>query len=180
MLSYRVQIVVRYFEGYRIFLRNSKIRFESICSVTFFIYDKIVGFGVEEKRRLMRDDTMWQFYEWQQRQFYNKQSIFFRYGILISFKIMVNIFDQIMYFIFILFFYGLIVVYQGYFFQRIYRLEVFLFIQRGDVTIDRRYRVYYFKVKDLLISWEFLLCGCWVLFLVFCFLNVSDKQGGGK
>ncbi|KAM4838609.1 pleckstrin homology domain-containing family A member 5 [Urocitellus parryii] len=140
MPSHRTQIMARYPEGYRTLPRNSKTRPESICSVTPSSHDKTVGAGAEEKRRSMRDDTMWQLYEWQQRQFYNKQSTLPRHSSLSSPKTMVNISDQTMHSIPTSPSHGSIAVYQGYSPQRTYRSEVSSPIQRGDVTIDRRHR----------------------------------------
>ncbi|XP_048643196.1 pleckstrin homology domain-containing family A member 5 isoform X10 [Marmota marmota marmota] len=140
MPSHRAQIMARYPEGYRTLPRNSKTRPESICSVTPSSHDKTVGAGAEEKRRSMRDDTMWQLYEWQQRQFYNKQSTLPRHSSLSSPKTMVNISDQTMHSIPTSPSHGSIAAYQGYSPQRTYRSEVSSPIQRGDVTIDRRHR----------------------------------------
>ncbi|XP_070266721.1 pleckstrin homology domain-containing family A member 5 isoform X11 [Myotis yumanensis] len=145
MPSHRAQVVVRYPEGYRTLPRNSKTRPESLCSVTPSPHDKTVGPGAEEKRRSMRDDTMWQLYEWQQRQFYNKQSTLPRHGTLTSPKTMVNISDQTMHSIPTSPSHGSIAAYQGYSPQRTYRSEVTSPIQRGDVTIDRRHRAHHPK-----------------------------------
>ncbi|XP_069347621.1 pleckstrin homology domain-containing family A member 5 isoform X7 [Eulemur rufifrons] len=145
MPSHRAQIVARYPEGYRTLPRNSKTRPESICSVTPSTHDKAVGPGAEEKRRSMRDDTMWQLYEWQQRQFYNKQSTLPRHSTLSSPKTMVNISDQTMHSIPTSPSHGSIATYQGYSPQRTYRSEVTSPIQRGDVTIDRRHRAHHPK-----------------------------------
>ncbi|XP_035875183.1 pleckstrin homology domain-containing family A member 5 isoform X16 [Phyllostomus discolor] len=145
MPSHRAQIVARYPEGYRTLPRNSKTRPESICSVTPSTHDRAVGSGAEEKRRSMRDDTMWQLYEWQQRQFYNKQGTLPRHGTLTSPKTMVNISDQTMHSIPTSPSHGSIAAYQGYSPQRTYRSEVSSPIQRGDVTIDRRHRAHHPK-----------------------------------
>ncbi|XP_057559972.1 pleckstrin homology domain-containing family A member 5 isoform X2 [Hippopotamus amphibius kiboko] len=145
MPSHRAQIVARYPEGYRTLPRNSKTRPESICSVTPSAHDKTAGPGAEEKRRSMRDDTMWQLYEWQQRQFYNKQGTLPRHGTLTSPKTMVNISDQTMHSIPTSPSHGSIAAYQGYSPQRTYRSEVSSPIQRGDVTIDRRHRPHHPK-----------------------------------
>ncbi|XP_004390292.1 pleckstrin homology domain-containing family A member 5 isoform X3 [Trichechus manatus latirostris] len=145
MPSHRAQIVARYPEGYRTLPRNSKTRPESICSVTPSAHDKTVGPGAEEKRRSMRDDTMWQLYEWQQRQFYNKQSTLPRHSTLSSPKTMVNISDQTMHSIPTSPSHGSIAPYQGYSPQRTYRSEVSSPTQRGDVTIDRRHRAHHPK-----------------------------------
>uniref|UniRef100_A0A8C7EJH8 Pleckstrin homology domain containing A5 n=1 Tax=Neovison vison TaxID=452646 RepID=A0A8C7EJH8_NEOVI len=145
MPSHRAQVMARYPEGYRTLPRNSKTRPESICSVTPSTHDQAVGPGAEEKRRSMRDDTMWQLYEWQQRQFYNKQSTLPRHGPLTSPKTMVNISDQTMHSIPTSPSHGSIAAYQGYSPQRTYRSEVSSPIQRGDVTIDRRHRAHHPK-----------------------------------
>uniref|UniRef100_A0A2K5QVN7 Pleckstrin homology domain containing A5 n=1 Tax=Cebus imitator TaxID=2715852 RepID=A0A2K5QVN7_CEBIM len=145
MPSHRAQIMARYPEGYRTLPRNSKTRPESICSVTPSTHDKSLGPGAEEKRRSMRDDTMWQLYEWQQRQFYNKQSTLPRHSSLSSPKTMVNISDQTMHSIPTSPSHGSIAAYQGYSPQRTYRSEVSSPIQRGDVTIDRRHRAHHPK-----------------------------------
>ncbi|XP_032972774.1 pleckstrin homology domain-containing family A member 5 isoform X10 [Rhinolophus ferrumequinum] len=145
MPSHRAPIVARYPEGYRTLPRNSKTRPESICSVTPSTHDKTIGPAAEEKRRSMRDDTMWQLYEWQQRQFYNKQSTLPRHGTLTSPKTMVNISDQTMHSIPTSPSHGSIAAYQGYSPQRTYRSEVSSPIQRGDVTIDRRHRTHHQK-----------------------------------
>ncbi|XP_058938707.1 pleckstrin homology domain-containing family A member 5 isoform X16 [Kogia breviceps] len=145
MPSHRAQIVARYPEGYRTLPRNSKTRPESICSVTPSVHDKTAGPGAEEKRRSMRDDTMWQLYEWQQRQFYNKQGTLPRHGTLTSPKTMVNISDQTMHSIPTSPSHGSIAAYQGFSPQRTYRSEVSSPIQRGDVTIDRRHRAHHPK-----------------------------------
>uniref|UniRef100_A0ABI7Y7P8 Pleckstrin homology domain containing A5 n=1 Tax=Felis catus TaxID=9685 RepID=A0ABI7Y7P8_FELCA len=148
MPSHRAQVMARYPEGYRTLPRNSKTRPESICSVTPSTRDKTVGPGAEEKRRSMRDDTMWQLYEWQQRQFYNKQSTLPRHGTLTSPKTMVNISDQTMHSIPTSPSHGSIAAYQGYSPQRTYRSEVSSPIQRGDVTIDRRHRAHHPKLSQ--------------------------------
>uniref|UniRef100_A0A803SZ93 Pleckstrin homology domain containing A5 n=1 Tax=Anolis carolinensis TaxID=28377 RepID=A0A803SZ93_ANOCA len=117
MPSHRAQAIPRYPEGYRTLPRNTKSRPESICSVTPSIYDKSLGsLPPDDKRRSMRDDTMWQLYEWQQRQFYNKQSTLTRHA-----------------------------GFQGYSPQRNYRSEVSSPVQRGDITIDRRHRSHHSK-----------------------------------
>ncbi|XP_056655307.1 pleckstrin homology domain-containing family A member 5 isoform X23 [Monodelphis domestica] len=70
MPSHRTHVVPRYPEGYRTLPRNTKTRPESICGITPSAHDRTMGAPTEDKRRSMRDDTMWQLYEWQQRQFY--------------------------------------------------------------------------------------------------------------
>nr|XP_014428123.1 pleckstrin homology domain-containing family A member 5 isoform X8 [Pelodiscus sinensis] len=146
MPSHRPQVVPRYPEGYRTLPRNSKTRPESVCSVTPSVYDQTIGTGTaEEKRRSMRDDTMWQLYEWQQRQFYNKQTTLTRHSTLSSPKTMINISDQVMHSIPTSPSHGSITGYQGYSPQRTYRSEVPSPVQRADVTIDRRHRMHHVK-----------------------------------
>ncbi|KAM9246697.1 pleckstrin homology domain-containing family A member 5 isoform 3-T3 [Leptosomus discolor] len=146
MPSHRPQVLPRYPEGYRTLPRNSKARPESLCSVTPSAYDRGVGpVTAEEKRRSMRDDTMWQLYEWQQRQFYNKQTTLTRHSTLSSPKTMINISDQTMHSIPTSPSHGSITGFQGYSPQRTYRSEVSSPVQRGDVTIDRRHRTHHTK-----------------------------------
>ncbi|XP_052576022.1 pleckstrin homology domain-containing family A member 5 isoform X25 [Peromyscus californicus insignis] len=144
MPSHRAQIVARYPEGYRTLPRNSKTRPESICSVTPSGHEKS-GPGTEEKRRSMRDDTMWQLYEWQQRQFYHKQSTLPRHSCLSSPKAMVKVSDQTMHSIPTSPSHGSVAAYPGFSPQRTYRSEVSSPIQRGDVTVDRRHRAHHPK-----------------------------------
>lgn len=145
MPSHRAQVVARYPEGYRTLPRNSKTRPESLCGGAPAPHDRAGGPGAEEKRRSMRDDTMWQLYEWQQRQFYSKQGTLPRHGALASPKTMVNISDQTMHSIPTSPSHGSIAAYQGYSPQRAYRPEVTSPIQRGEVTIDRRHRAHHPK-----------------------------------
>ncbi|MEQ2172924.1 Pleckstrin y domain-containing A member 5, partial [Goodea atripinnis] len=79
MPSHRAQMVPCYPEGYRTLPRNSMMRPESICSVAGSVYDRalrpVSTISTAEKRKSMRDDTMWQLYEWQQRQAFSRQSL---------------------------------------------------------------------------------------------------------
>lgn len=81
MPSHHAPIVPRYPDGYRTLPRNSLMRPESICSVSGSVYDRVLrpsstsNFTAAEKRRSLRDDTMWQLYEWQQRQAFSRQSL---------------------------------------------------------------------------------------------------------
>ncbi|XP_005364607.1 pleckstrin homology domain-containing family A member 5 isoform X11 [Microtus ochrogaster] len=144
MPSHRAQIVARYPEGYRTLPRNNKIRPESICSVAPSGHEK-AGPGTEEKRRSMRDDTMWQLYEWQQRQFYHKQSTLPRHSCLSSPKAMGKPPDQMMHSIPTSPSHGSVAAYPGFSPPRTYRSEVSSPIQRGDVTVDRRHRAHHPK-----------------------------------
>ncbi|XP_051546684.1 pleckstrin homology domain-containing family A member 5-like isoform X15 [Myxocyprinus asiaticus] len=83
MPSHRAQIVPRYPEGYRTLPRNM-LRPDSICSVAGSVYDRALQPTTAEKRRSIRDDTMWQLYEWQQRQAHSRLG----YGTLPSPKTM--------------------------------------------------------------------------------------------
>ncbi|CAN9508024.1 unnamed protein product [Ophioblennius macclurei] len=102
MPSHRAQMVPRYPEGYRTLPRNSMMRPDSICSVAGLTYDRALRpaststVTSAEKRRSMRDDTMWQLYEWQQRQAFSRHSLaqptaMGHYGTLPSTKTMGNI-----------------------------------------------------------------------------------------
>ncbi|KAM9029658.1 pleckstrin homology domain-containing family A member 5 isoform 20-T20 [Ara ararauna] len=149
MPSHRPQALPRYPEGYRTLPRNSKARPESLCSITPSAYDRAIGpVTAEEKRRSMRDDTMWQLYEWQQRQFYNKQTTLTRHSTLSSPKTMINISDQTMHSIPTSPSHGSIAGFQGYSPQRTYRSEVSSPVQRGDITIDRRHRTHHTKLTQ--------------------------------
>ncbi|KAJ8245369.1 hypothetical protein GJAV_G00270020 [Gymnothorax javanicus] len=70
MPSQRPVGVPRYPDGYRTLPRNSLVRPDSVCSLTPSLYDRTLGpsASAAEKRRSMRDDTMWQLYEWRLRQ----------------------------------------------------------------------------------------------------------------
>lgn len=73
-----------YADGYRTLPRNSLARPDSMCSISPSVYERVLGppppqapmagagAGMD-KRRSMRDDTMWQLFEWQQRQAYVRQ-----------------------------------------------------------------------------------------------------------
>ncbi|XP_061523988.1 pleckstrin homology domain-containing family A member 5-like isoform X4 [Phycodurus eques] len=100
MPSHHPQLVPRYPEGYRTLPRNSMMRPDSISSVAGSVYDRALRpvststVTTAEKRRSMRDDTMWQLYEWQQRQAFSRQSLAQpagHYGTLPSIKTMGNI-----------------------------------------------------------------------------------------
>ncbi|XP_069084612.1 pleckstrin homology domain-containing family A member 5 isoform X19 [Pleurodeles waltl] len=143
MPSYRAPVMPRYPEGYRTLPQNLKNRPESICSITGSVYDRsmapVIGSG-DEKRRSIRDDTMWQLYEWQQRQFYQKQSTLKRHSSLNSPKTMINISDQAFQSIPASPSHGSIAAYQTFSPHRPYRSDVTSVLQRADVTLDRRHR----------------------------------------
>lgn len=62
---------------------------DSICSMSPSLYDQALGPLAAEKRRSMRDDTMWQLYEWQQRQAFSRQPGL--YSNMASPKTMINL-----------------------------------------------------------------------------------------
>ncbi|XP_036816010.1 pleckstrin homology domain-containing family A member 5 isoform X3 [Oncorhynchus mykiss] len=143
--------------GYRTLPRNSMARPDSICSMSPSMYDQAMGLGLglssADKRRSMRDDTMWQLYEWQQRQAYTPtrpmSSTPRPYGTLPSPKTMINLSEHqghghhsippsps----------HGSLSMYGGYsplhfsYNPSSSRSEVAFPVYRGDVTIDRRHR----------------------------------------
>ncbi|XP_034143977.1 pleckstrin homology domain-containing family A member 5 isoform X12 [Esox lucius] len=83
--------------SYRTLPRNSMARPDSICSMSPSMYDQALGFPGADKRRSMRDDTMWQLYEWQQRQAFSpspRPLSSTPYGTLPSPKTMINLSEQ--------------------------------------------------------------------------------------
>uniref|UniRef100_A0A8C3UK82 Pleckstrin homology domain containing A5 n=1 Tax=Catharus ustulatus TaxID=91951 RepID=A0A8C3UK82_CATUS len=136
MPSHRAQALPRYPEGYRTLPRNSKARPDSLCSAAPAAY--------EDKRRSMRDDTMWQLYEWQQRQFYSKQSTLSRHGTLSSPKAVVGM-EQPLPSMPPSPSHGSLAGLQAFSPQRAFRSEVSSPVQRGDVTMDRRHRTHHSK-----------------------------------
>ncbi|XP_072097905.1 pleckstrin homology domain-containing family A member 5 isoform X5 [Mobula birostris] len=139
--SYRTQAM----PCYRTLPRHSSTRTDSVCTVMPSAYDRVIRApSSQEKRKSVRDDTMWQLYEWQQRQVYNKHGTLSRHGAPLA---MVNLVDQsrsippsps----------HGSLAPYQVYSPLRSYnmesRLELSPPVLRGDMTIDsiksRRYR----------------------------------------
>ncbi|XP_031679096.1 pleckstrin homology domain-containing family A member 5 isoform X6 [Oncorhynchus kisutch] len=145
--------------GYRTLPRNSMLRPDSICSMSPTIYDQTLGMGLglgispADKRRSMRDDTMWQLYEWQQRMGYTPSprptsSPPGPYGTLPSPKTMINLSEHqgdshqsippsps----------HGSLSMYGGYsplrssYNHSSTRSEVGLLVYQGDITIDRRH-----------------------------------------
>ncbi|XP_052410476.1 pleckstrin homology domain-containing family A member 5 isoform X21 [Carassius gibelio] len=135
MPSHRAQIVPRYPEGYRTLPRNM-LRPDSICSVSGSMYDRALQPTTAEKRRSMRDDTMWQLYEWQQRQAHSRIG----YGTLPSPKTMSQIAESIP----TSPSHGSLAGYHTFSPNRPLnpdsRSEVSSPVFRGDVTIERRHR----------------------------------------
>lgn len=80
MPSHSAQIVNHYPEGYRTMPRNRMVRPGSICSTAGSVFDLALhrnstAMTAVEKRRSLKDITMWQLYEWQQRQAFSRQSL---------------------------------------------------------------------------------------------------------
>ncbi|XP_055011644.1 pleckstrin homology domain-containing family A member 5 isoform X2 [Boleophthalmus pectinirostris] len=92
MPSHRVPYMPQYGDGYRSMPRNSMAQRDSICSMSPSLYDQALGPSPADKRRSMRDDTLWQLYEWQQRQAYNRHSGL--YSNMASPKTMINLSDH--------------------------------------------------------------------------------------
>ncbi|XP_033823549.1 pleckstrin homology domain-containing family A member 5-like isoform X2 [Periophthalmus magnuspinnatus] len=92
MPSHRVPYMPQYGDGYRSMPRNSMAQRDSICSMSPSLYDQALGPSSADKRRSMRDDTLWQLYEWQQRQAYNRHSGL--YSNMASPKTMINLSDH--------------------------------------------------------------------------------------
>ncbi|XP_059510669.1 pleckstrin homology domain-containing family A member 5 isoform X8 [Stegostoma tigrinum] len=89
--SYRTQVM----PCYRTMPHHSRTRPDSICSASPSAYNRVLRPpSSEEKRKSMRDDTMWQLYEWQQRQVYHKHGTLSRHGTLSTPVTMMNIVDQ--------------------------------------------------------------------------------------
>ncbi|XP_029901256.1 pleckstrin homology domain-containing family A member 5-like isoform X1 [Myripristis murdjan] len=164
MPSHRAQIVPRYPEGYRTLPRNSMMRPDSICSVAGSVYDRALRpastttVTTAEKRRSMRDDTMWQLYEWQQRQAFSRQSLAppmaaGHYGTLPTTKTMGNISEHaVAHSIPTSPSHGSLALYSTFSPPRQQTThnpnshsEVSSPVFRGDVTLDRRHRTHLTK-----------------------------------
>ncbi|XP_030626182.1 pleckstrin homology domain-containing family A member 5-like [Chanos chanos] len=144
MPSHRTQVVPNYAEGYRTLPRNSLVRPDSMCSISPSLYERAPGPSAVEKRRSMRDDTMWQLYEWQQRQAYARHQPQPPYGTMPSPKTMINLSEHAGPSIPPSPSHGSLSMYQGYSPLRGYmsssRSEISSPIYRGDVPVDRRPR----------------------------------------
>ena len=145
MPSHRVPYMPQYGDGYRSMPRNSMAQRDSICSMSPSLYDQALGPSAAEKRRSMRDDTMWQLYEWQQRQAYSRQSGL--YTGMASPKTMINLSEHAApsHSIPPSPSHGSLSMYGGYSPMRSYnmsnaRSEVSSPIYRRDLSIDRRLR----------------------------------------
>ncbi|XP_041852499.1 pleckstrin homology domain-containing family A member 5-like isoform X3 [Melanotaenia boesemani] len=145
MPSHRAPYMSHYGDGYRSMPRNSMAQRDSICSMSPSLYDQALGPSAAEKRRSMRDDTMWQLYEWQQRQAYTRQSGL--YSNIPSPKTMINLSEHAApsHSIPPSPSHGSLSMYGGYSPMRSYnmasaRSEVSSPIYRRDMSIDRRNR----------------------------------------
>ncbi|XP_026166453.1 pleckstrin homology domain-containing family A member 5-like isoform X2 [Mastacembelus armatus] len=145
MPSHRVPYMPHYGDGYRSMPRNSMAQRDSICSLSPSLYDQALGPSPADKRRSMRDDTMWQLYEWQQRQTYSMQPGL--YSNMASPKTMINLSELATpsHSIPPSPSHGSLSMYGGYSPMRSYnmnnaRSEVSSPIYRKDMNIDRRPR----------------------------------------
>ena len=150
MPSHRAPAMPQYGEGYRTMPRNSMAQRDSICSMSPSMYEQALGLGLApgDKRRSMRDDTMWQLFEWQQRQAYVRPPQ--PYGTLPSPKTMGNLSEHAVHSIPPSPAHGSLAMYGGYSPLRTYntvaRSEVSSPVYRGDMSIDRRNRTHLTKV----------------------------------
>ncbi|KAM4733408.1 pleckstrin homology domain-containing family A member 5-like isoform 2-T2 [Anableps anableps] len=145
MPSHRVPYMPHYGDNYRSMPRNSMAQRDSICSMSPSLYDQALGPLAAEKRRSMRDDTMWQLYEWQQRQAYSRQSGL--YSNMASPKTMINLSEHaaLSHSIPPSPSHGSLSMYGAYSPMRSYnmanaRSEVASPVYRRDLSIDRRQR----------------------------------------
>ncbi|XP_075326253.1 pleckstrin homology domain-containing family A member 5-like isoform X11 [Odontesthes bonariensis] len=145
MPSHRVPYMPQYGDGYRSMPRGSIAQRDSICSMSPSLYEQALGPSVTEKRRSMRDDTMWQLYEWQQRQAYCRPPGL--YSNMASPKTMINLSEHaaLSHSIPASPSHGSLSMYGGYSPMRSYnmanaRSEVSSPVYRRDMSIDRRNR----------------------------------------
>ncbi|KAM7414829.1 hypothetical protein PAMA_019583 [Pampus argenteus] len=145
MPSHRVPYMPHYGDGYRSMPRNSMAQRDSICSMSPSLYDQALGPSPSDKRRSMRDDTMWQLYEWQQRQAYCRPPGL--YSNMASPKTMINLSEHAApsHSIPPSPSHGSLSMYGGYSPMRSYnmnsaRSEVSSPIYQRDMSIDRRHR----------------------------------------
>uniref|UniRef100_A0A3P9BCF4 Pleckstrin homology domain containing A5 n=1 Tax=Maylandia zebra TaxID=106582 RepID=A0A3P9BCF4_9CICH len=143
--SHRVPYMPHYGDGYCSMPRNSMAQRDSICSMSPSVYDQAMGPSMTEKRRSMRDDTMWQLYEWQQRQAYSRQPGL--YSNMASPKTMINLSEHAApsHSIPPSPSHGSLSMYGGYSPMRSYnmgntRSEISSPIFRRDMTVERRQR----------------------------------------
>ncbi|XP_056909047.1 pleckstrin homology domain-containing family A member 5-like isoform X12 [Takifugu flavidus] len=149
MPSHRVQYMPQYGETYCSIPRNSIAQRDSICSISPSLYEAL-GPSPVDKRRSMRDDTMWHLFEWQQRQAYARQPGL--YNNMSSPKTMMNLSEHAvpMHSIPPSPSHGSLSMYGGYSPMRSYsmlgaRSEVSSPIYRRDQSFERRQRPQYSK-----------------------------------
>ncbi|CAN9499090.1 unnamed protein product [Ophioblennius macclurei] len=145
MPSHRVPYMPHCADGYRSMPRNSMAQRDSICSMSPSLYEQALGPSVADKRRSMRDDTMWQLYEWQQRQAYSRHSGL--YSNMASPKTMINLSEHAApsHSIPPSPSHGSLSMYGGYSPMRSYNVgsahsEVSSPVYRRDLSFDRRHR----------------------------------------
>uniref|UniRef100_A0A3Q3WLZ1 Uncharacterized protein n=1 Tax=Mola mola TaxID=94237 RepID=A0A3Q3WLZ1_MOLML len=145
MPSHQIPYMPHYGDGYCSMPRNSMAQRDSICSISPSLYDQALGPSPADKRRSMRDDTMWQLLEWQQRQAYARQPGL--YNNMASPKTMINLSDHasLIHSIPPSPSHGSLSMYGGYSPMRSYnmlsaRSEVSSPIYRRDLSYDRRPR----------------------------------------
>ncbi|CAJ1056394.1 pleckstrin homology domain-containing family A member 5-like isoform X1 [Xyrichtys novacula] len=143
--SHRVPYMPHYGDGYCSMPRNSMAQRDSICSISPSLYDQSLGPSAADKRRSMRDDTMWQLFEWQQRQAYTRHQGL--YSNMASPKTMINLSEHAApsHSIPPSPSHGSLSMYGGYSPMRSYnmssaRSELSSPIYRRDMSIDRRHR----------------------------------------
>lgn len=153
MPSHRVPYMPHYGDGYCSMPRNSMAQRDSICSMSPSLYDQALGPSPADKRRSMRDDTMWQLFEWQQRQAYGRQPGL--YNNMASPKTMINLSEHAapIHSIPPSPSHGSLSMYGGYSPMRSYnmhsaRSEVSSPIYRRDLGFDRRHRPQFNKVSQ--------------------------------
>ncbi|XP_062418924.1 pleckstrin homology domain-containing family A member 5-like isoform X3 [Pungitius pungitius] len=146
MPSHRVAYMPHYGDGYSSMPRNSMAQRDSICSMSPSLYEQSLGPSVD-KRRSMRDDTMWQLFEWRQRQAYTRPPPPGLYRDMASPKTMINLSEHAApsHSIPPSPSHGSLSMYGGYSPMRSYnvagaRSEVSSPVYRGDASIDRRLR----------------------------------------
>ncbi|XP_051917482.1 pleckstrin homology domain-containing family A member 5-like isoform X4 [Hippocampus zosterae] len=145
MPNHRMPHVPHYGDGYRSMPRNSMAQRDSICSMSPSLYDQTLGPAMADQCRSVRSDTMWQLYEWQQRQAYARPPGM--YGHMASPKTMINLSEHAAstYSIPPSPSHGSLSMYGGYPQPRSYnmssaRSEIASPIYQREMSLDRRHR----------------------------------------
>lgn len=145
MPSHRVPYMPHYGDGYCSMPRNSMAQRDSICSMSPSLYEQALGPSPGDRRGSMRDDTMWQLFEWQQRQAYTRPPAAL-YSNMASPKTMINLSEHAApsHSIPPSPSHGSLSMHGGYSPMRYNmnsaRSEVSSPVYRGDMSIDRRQR----------------------------------------